>query len=48
VNSVTTYSHLWPDANDRTRNAAALLNESLGSVADALRRKARVRALTRV
>ncbi len=39
--TLTTYNHLWPDANDRTRNAAAtLLNESLGPVADALRTEA--------
>jgi integrase len=32
------YSHLWPDANDRTRRAAGdLLAASLGSAADALR-----------
>ncbi|MGE5697239.1 MAG: tyrosine-type recombinase/integrase [Candidatus Sericytochromatia bacterium] len=36
--TLTTYSHLWPDANDRTRRAAGqLLDESLGSTADALR-----------
>jgi integrase len=36
--TLTTYSHLWPDANDRTRNAAGeLLDQSLGSPADALR-----------
>ena len=36
--TLTTYSHLWPDANDRTRNAAAgLVDEALGSTADALR-----------
>ena len=32
--TLTTYSHLWPDANDRTRKAAGgLLEESLGSAA---------------
>jgi integrase len=36
--TLTTYSHLWPDANDRTRNAAAgLVDQALGSTADALR-----------
>lgn len=33
-----TYSHLWPDANDRTRKAAAgLVEAALGSIADGLR-----------
>lgn len=33
-----TYAHLWPDADDRTRKAAAdLLNQALGATADALR-----------
>jgi hypothetical protein len=37
-----TYSHLWPDANDRTRKAAAgLFAEAIGSTADALRTKGR-------
>jgi integrase len=36
--TLTTYSHLWPDANDRTRKAAAeLLEASLGAAADQLR-----------
>lgn len=36
--TLTTYSHLWPDANDRTRKAAGeLLDQSLGDAADALR-----------
>jgi integrase len=36
--TLTTYSHLWPDADDRTRSAVAgLLNAALGSAADALR-----------
>ncbi|WP_066916753.1 tyrosine-type recombinase/integrase [Mycobacterium interjectum] len=36
--TLDTYSHLWPDANDRTRNAAAgLVDQALGSAADALR-----------
>jgi len=36
--TLTTYSHLWPDANDRTRRAAgALLEASLGAAADQLR-----------
>jgi integrase len=36
--TLDTYSHLWPDANDRTRNAAAgLLDQALGAAADALR-----------
>jgi integrase len=36
--TLTTYSHLWPDANDRTRKAVdELLDQSLGSTADALR-----------
>ncbi|HET9117873.1 MAG TPA: hypothetical protein VFN75_07335 [Pseudonocardiaceae bacterium] len=36
--TLTTYSHLWPDAKDRTRKAAGkLLDQSLGAAADALR-----------
>lgn len=36
--TLDTYGHLWPDANDRTRKAAAdLLDQSLGAAADALR-----------
>ncbi|MBV9351448.1 MAG: tyrosine-type recombinase/integrase [Mycobacterium sp.] len=31
----TTYAHLWPDANDRTRKAAGpLMDGSLGTAAD--------------
>ena len=34
--TLATYSHLWPDANDRTRRAAAeLLDAALGVAADA-------------
>lgn len=33
--TLDTYSHLWPDANDRTRNAAAgLVDQALGARAD--------------
>ena len=36
--TLTTYSHLWPDASDRTRSAAGeLLEQALGAAADALR-----------
>ena len=36
--TLKTYAHLWPDANDRTRNAAsALIDQSLGAAAEALR-----------
>lgn len=36
--TLDTYSHLWPDAADRTRKAAAgLVDQALGSTADALR-----------
>lgn len=36
--TLDTYGHLWPNANDRTRNAAsALIEESLGPAADPLR-----------
>jgi integrase len=36
--TLDTYSHLWPNANDRTRKAAAgLVDEALGSPADILR-----------
>lgn len=39
--TLDTYSHLWPNASDRTRSAAsALLEESLGATADALRTEA--------
>jgi integrase len=35
--TLTTYAHLWPDANDRTRKAAAGLFEASLGAADALR-----------
>lgn len=36
--TLNTYSHLWPDANDRTRRAAdELFRASAGSAADVLR-----------
>ncbi len=36
--TLSTYSHLWPDASDRTRNAAGvLLDQALNPAADALR-----------
>ncbi|MGB5795105.1 MAG: tyrosine-type recombinase/integrase [Mycolicibacter algericus] len=36
--TLDTYGHLWPDANDRTRKAAAgLVEQALGCAADALR-----------
>lgn len=36
--TLDTYSHLWPDANDRTRKAAeGLVEQALGSTADGLR-----------
>jgi integrase len=39
--TLDTYSHLWPDADDRTRKAAAgLFDASLGVTADALRTEA--------
>ncbi len=39
--TLDTYSHLWPDANDRTRKAAAgLLDQALNPAADALRTEA--------
>ena len=38
----TTYGHLWPDAADRTRNAAEeLFDQSFGAAADALRTEGR-------
>jgi hypothetical protein len=51
--TLDTYGHLWPKANDRTRNAAnALFEESLGAAADGLRtdcgRKAQKHLLIRV
>jgi integrase len=40
--TLDTYSHLWPDANDRTRKAAdQLLEQSLRSTADVLRTEGR-------
>jgi integrase len=39
--TLTTYSHLWPDASDRTRKATGdLLDQVLGSTADGLRTEA--------
>jgi integrase len=39
--TLTTYSHLWPDASDRTRKAAGdLLDVALRSTADGLRTEA--------
>jgi integrase len=39
--ALSTYSHLWADANDRTREAAGEpIDVALGSVADALRTEA--------
>jgi hypothetical protein len=36
--TLTTYSHLWPDASDRTRKAAGeLLEASVGATAYPLR-----------
>jgi integrase len=36
--TLTTYSHLWPDANDRTRRAAGeLMDQSLATAPDPLR-----------
>ena len=41
--TLTTYSHLWPDANDRTRKAASgLMEQSLGSAADVLRTESEI------
>jgi hypothetical protein len=41
--TLTTYSHLWPDANDRTRRAAGeLLEASLGAAADPLRTQSKI------
>jgi integrase len=40
--TLTTYGHLWPDAADRTRNAAEeLFDQSFGAAADALRTEGR-------
>ena len=39
--TLDTYSHLWPDAEDRTRKAAAgLVDQALGATADGLRTQA--------
>ena len=39
--TLDTYSYLWPDADDRTRKAAArLVDQALGAAADALRTEA--------
>ncbi|MCW2551463.1 MAG: site-specific integrase [Mycobacterium sp.] len=39
--TLNTYSHLWPNADDRTRKAAAgLFEQSLGAAADGLRTEA--------
>ena len=39
--TLSTYSHLWPDASDRTRKAAGeLLDQALESTADGLRTQA--------
>jgi integrase len=41
--TLTTYSHLWPDANDRTRRAAGeLLEAALGAAADPLRTESKI------
>lgn len=41
--TLTTYSHLWPDANDRTRKAAEEpLEASLGAIADPLRTESEI------
>lgn len=46
--TLTTYSHLWPDASDRTRKAAGeMLDQALGAAADALRTDGTKRLLTR-
>ena len=37
VETLDTYSHLWPDSDDRTRDA---IDSVLGSAADALRTEA--------
>jgi integrase len=43
VITLTTYSHLWPAANDRTRGAAGeLLEASLGAAADPLRTESEI------
>ncbi len=41
--TLTTYSHLWPDASDRTRSAAGeLLDQSFGAAADPLRTESEI------
>jgi integrase len=41
--TLTTYSHLWPDAKDRTRRAAGeLLEAALGAAADPLRTESKI------
>jgi integrase len=41
--TLTTYSHLWPDASDRTRKAAGeLLDQSLGAAAYPLRTESEI------
>lgn len=41
--TLTTYSHLWPDANDRTRRGAGdLLEAALGATADPLRTESKI------
>jgi integrase len=46
--TLDTYSHLWPDADDRTRKATAgLVDQALGATADALRTDAAKHLLTR-
>jgi integrase len=41
--TLVTYSHLWPDANDRTSRAAReLLEAALGAAADPLRTESEV------
>src|SRR5271163_4464792 len=41
--TLAAYSHLWPDANDRTRRAAGeLLEAALGAAADPLRTESEV------
>ena len=46
--TLSTYSHRWPDAHDRTRKAASeLMDLALGPTADALRTEARKTPLIR-
>ena len=44
VETLDTYSHLWPDSDDRTREA---IDSVLGSTADALRTEVAVKGLAR-